>query len=570
MPLSKKDIARSLQDAVTRKCLNVPARLTYERCFGGDPHSSILTQSMSLVSEGRLDPPCALFDEWRRRHEGGGGAPPLVACIVWFGKVLDIMQADAWKYSDFSQKPAIVFCMQLFLRECHALVSQDALLDNPTTESEVLVNMQARIWLLIGREYALAELCFLYLLHIRPNEGHHADMLGLCAYHLGDYARAIRLAATPSQALRSHEQFDPSSSAALAAREWARKAFAAESKRAAVTSWSDIVARRNGIVLARLAGEPSWFCGLNPLVYDSKAIYSGSRGLAYLSPKPDGVVTRHMQAAVVVLCTNPCNYYHMIIEFLGKLFGLFGGESAAGDAPELPGPICVTSSPLQSVTEEAAAMVLPQSLASRLTFVQRDDVVQCGTLYVVDIQSPEFLDPPTSSLWDTMTCPRHVLPELRSAFLSSAGVTQTTTPSLAIYVSRLSGDRNVNNEDMLFRSLQAWGQRRVPHLQWTVLDKEEQGKGIGSQARLFASASLVVGPHGAGLVNVIFAPPGCKVLEFPTHGHAIRLFKWLCREVGHEHSFVDEVTALYNGSYTMEGREIECVLAAVDKLWGAT
>ncbi|MES2937392.1 MAG: glycosyltransferase family 61 protein [Pseudomonadota bacterium] len=36
---------------------------------------------------------------------------------------------------------------------------------------------------------------------------------------------------------------------------------------------------------------------------------------------------------------------------------------------------------------------------------------------------------------------------------------------------------------------------------------------FAQQAALFAGAEAVVGPHGAGLSNLVFAPPGCRVLE---------------------------------------------------------
>jgi hypothetical protein len=36
---------------------------------------------------------------------------------------------------------------------------------------------------------------------------------------------------------------------------------------------------------------------------------------------------------------------------------------------------------------------------------------------------------------------------------------------------------------------------------------------IGEQIRLFAEASVVAGPHGAGLTNIVFAPRGTRILE---------------------------------------------------------
>jgi capsular polysaccharide biosynthesis protein len=42
---------------------------------------------------------------------------------------------------------------------------------------------------------------------------------------------------------------------------------------------------------------------------------------------------------------------------------------------------------------------------------------------------------------------------------------------------------------------------------------------LREKARLLARAEVIAGPHGAGLTNILFAPPGCKVFEVfdPNH-----------------------------------------------------
>ena len=39
------------------------------------------------------------------------------------------------------------------------------------------------------------------------------------------------------------------------------------------------------------------------------------------------------------------------------------------------------------------------------------------------------------------------------------------------------------------------------------------GRSVAEQVALFAGATHVVGPHGAGLANVVFCPPGARLLE---------------------------------------------------------
>jgi capsular polysaccharide biosynthesis protein len=52
------------------------------------------------------------------------------------------------------------------------------------------------------------------------------------------------------------------------------------------------------------------------------------------------------------------------------------------------------------------------------------------------------------------------------------------------------------------------------------------------QANIFASARLIVAPHGSGLTNVIFASHGARVIEIAHKGYEINVFAKLCYAVG--------------------------------------
>ena len=61
---------------------------------------------------------------------------------------------------------------------------------------------------------------------------------------------------------------------------------------------------------------------------------------------------------------------------------------------------------------------------------------------------------------------------------------------------------------------------------------------LPDQIRLFRNAEAIVSPHGAGLTNMIFSPPGTSVLElFATD--TIRTCYWaLSHELGHPYRFL--------------------------------
>ena len=77
----------------------------------------------------------------------------------------------------------------------------------------------------------------------------------------------------------------------------------------------------------------------------------------------------------------------------------------------------------------------------------------------------------------------------------------TAKPVRKLYVAR--GDaltRRVTNEARIINAL--------PGFEVVLLD----GMSVIEQARLFAEAAIVIGPHGAGLSNIVFMQPGGRVI----------------------------------------------------------
>lgn len=81
-----------------------------------------------------------------------------------------------------------------------------------------------------------------------------------------------------------------------------------------------------------------------------------------------------------------------------------------------------------------------------------------------------------------------------------------------LYVSRRRSKRPLENE----LDVESWFRTRGFQI---VL---AESLSIENQIELFSAASVVVGPHGAGLVNLVFCEPGTKVLELvsPSNSNA--------------------------------------------------
>ncbi|NER07624.1 MAG: DUF563 domain-containing protein, partial [Okeania sp. SIO3C4] len=76
-----------------------------------------------------------------------------------------------------------------------------------------------------------------------------------------------------------------------------------------------------------------------------------------------------------------------------------------------------------------------------------------------------------------------------------------------IYISRKDAlSRRVANEEQILEFLEKFGFRSF----------NLSSMSVSEQALLFASAKVIVGPHGAGFTNIVFCNPGTKFLELHT------------------------------------------------------
>ncbi|WP_262689858.1 glycosyltransferase family 61 protein [Kordiimonas aestuarii] len=98
-----------------------------------------------------------------------------------------------------------------------------------------------------------------------------------------------------------------------------------------------------------------------------------------------------------------------------------------------------------------------------------------------------------------------------------------------IYLTRSdSNRRRVTNEDELFKALEPLGFKLVRGAELSYLEK----------VRMFSKARCVVSPHGAGIANTLFSPPGCGVLEMFNPGPANNLNGRLLMSKGHYYKYI--------------------------------
>ena len=203
---------------------------------------------------------------------------------------------------------------------------------------------------------------------------------------------------------------------------------------------------------------------------------------------------------------NLQNYFHWLIEAVITLYLL---HKAGGGG---------------------AKIVLPSTLceASRLPYLESLDLFGLGGIEqvirpepVVKLERVYWLDSSGDFLENL---PEHEMVALQAFIAASLGVTQTNR---RVYVER-ENVRKVDNVEEVRRFF----------LERGFVSVRLEGMPIAEQARIFASAEFVAGPHGAGLSNLIFTPPHARVIEFIPESE-MRSFFWLISsKMGHEYAML--------------------------------
>jgi capsular polysaccharide biosynthesis protein len=139
--------------------------------------------------------------------------------------------------------------------------------------------------------------------------------------------------------------------------------------------------------------------------------------------------------------------------------------------------------------------------------VNCDDLIQPGRCYpprlnhdAVDVAAPDVAErrwfgPPEEAVLRTV-----------AALKAAARPSDRIERPERIYISRRGGNsfRKLENEAEIEEAVRCLG--------FKIVRTEEHS--LDDQIAMFSRARVVVGPHGAGMTNTAFAPPGCLVCDF--------------------------------------------------------
>jgi len=122
-----------------------------------------------------------------------------------------------------------------------------------------------------------------------------------------------------------------------------------------------------------------------------------------------------------------------------------------------------------------------------------------------------------------------------------------------IYISRRqAAERRVRNEEALVDRLCSLG--------FTRYDLEDLSP--AQQIRLFQEAELVVGPHGAGLANLLFATDA-TVLELQPSTTIATHFYLLCKRLGHSYHYLTHSAAAIDDDFRVDPDTVASTVASL-------
>lgn len=190
------------------------------------------------------------------------------------------------------------------------------------------------------------------------------------------------------------------------------------------------------------------------------------------------------------------NYYHWIIETLPRLFAY---SSVSNERPKL-----IVNSPLADWQIESLQLL--GFGRENLFFLDK------GYYSFEQLHFPSDVGiNPVMLNWLQTTLSR---------------TTSAAAPSKRVYITRRAATRRrLLNETELEPLLREQG----------FIIAELEKLPFTEQTRLFAEAEMIVGLHGAGLTNMVWAPAGCSVLEIMHPNHVGAMYYMLAEVLQHRY-----------------------------------
>lgn len=428
--------------------------------------------------------------------------------------------------------PDIQYCVQVLTQTSNRLISLTNA--NPAynaTEADLLAFETLGLVHYTYGEYGNASIAFQWLLVKAPpqKQPEYRKHLAICYSLHGEYEKSLLLDPTNMVAW---ERCKPCDTKAFIAQSLKMHEMAKSIGKSLLPYWPAgmILEQSLDVTVAQL--HDVLVCGQDPMIYDEHLVYVGNRGYyRHCAPQPVGT---NIQEAIVVFATNANNHYHLLIEFFAKLL-------MASDFLPRNIPILLATNDSSKHQYLLSSLELPFSI--RKFGVTESVAVE--KLWVVDTTRPGHASTQPKNVWDCYLSSPESVRNLRNRLWKSLGQSPQKQDKF-LYVRRNHGVRSlVDPQNLLETEMANWA--TAAGLTLHCFDGTED---FPTQVRLFGEAKVILGIHGAGLTNAIFAHTSAIVWEMPILHQSNTLFLELSAMVGVRHIF-SAVDCDYLGTITV-------------------
>ena len=237
------------------------------------------------------------------------------------------------------------------------------------------------------------------------------------------------------------------------------------------------------------------------------------------------IQTIPISAIYLTVRSQDSNIYHWLIETLVRL-------KCLDDVPELKNLPLIVRDPLSSFQVETLRIM---GIENKL-IVTNGESFEINDLYFPSIPSPPSLHP---------NCMRW----LRDKFLKNLPKLPVT-PRRRLYISRKDSNRQVSNEDEIFKYLASHGFEKLVMSKLSVVE----------QIDAFRTAEIVILPHGAAGTHLLFAPLDCRVIELHSPKWINNCYLSICNSLGLRYRWLIGTETDNKMSYRIHLGELTSVL----------
>jgi len=216
------------------------------------------------------------------------------------------------------------------------------------------------------------------------------------------------------------------------------------------------------------------------------------------TPQPTGAI-RTIKSAAVLVQKWGYGFYHFVNEMLPKIIRIHEFD------PKMPIITFYNGTFIKGILEYLK--------------ITNPIVPYDGTQYCIE-----------NAVHITETASGNPTPDDIQLIRKHAGISDTGKRDINILIYRRESNRNLRN----FFELRDELKYRFPQEKWVVFDSMP----FENAVQIFQRAKMIIGPHGAGLSNMIFAPKGIPIIEISPADMFNACFWHLSWILGNDHHFV--------------------------------